>query len=484
MTDSIIPAALTVARAFEIAFVPSAAAAATFSAFSPRRTRFAVVGLRGHLVGLLDVLQFIGITSLVAFPLPTLYMRFAILSSWTNFIFNFFVSSSSSTCTSAGSSCIVGLEKNSIFFVNVAMVGATLFLTLLFSVLATMIKTRSLIFFKRKGSENEFGNCVSALLRVYLLSYTGLTVTSAIQLSQFYYGFNFASPSSHSYGTDIAATMIAAVVMLVNISFIIFAVVFLGKKQRQAGSQLGLRDLNFKAKYGALYNDLKDKFALFGCVVLFKKFIIGVLMGFLQSSTQIIAIILLLLVYLSFLIAVRPYASRIKNGQDIVFTVVQAIVMLLLYVSLGASHSDIQMASSIVAMILVCAMVVVYLGSVIFEAVNNIRKSHSYLSASASDELAMMEVMQGDDLHKQVHTLLEEDDPDYLDDNHSNNVQDQVPPPSWRAPQGHRVSVEFAIEDESSMHADGEGAGAGARGALEFIIDDDDDDLGLGTMRK
>eukprot|EP01027_Heterolobosea_sp_BB2_P009274 GEZU01013693.1.p1 GENE.GEZU01013693.1~~GEZU01013693.1.p1 ORF type:complete len:457 (-),score=70.28 GEZU01013693.1:158-1528(-) len=456
MTDSIIPAALTVARAFEIAFVPSAAAAATFSAFSPRRTRFAVVGLRGHLVGLLDVLQFIGITSLVAFPLPTLYMRFAILSSWTNFIFNFFVSSSSSTCTSAGSSCIVGLEKNSIFFVNVAMVGATLFLTLLFSVLATMIKTRSLIFFKRKGSENEFGNCVSALLRVYLLSYTGLTVTSAIQLSQFYYGFNFASPSSHSYGTDIAATMIAAVVMLVNISFIIFAVVFLGKKQRQAGSQLGLRDLNFKAKYGALYNDLKDKFALFGCVVLFKKFIIGV----------------------------RPYASRIKNGQDIVFTVVQAIVMLLLYVSLGASHSDIQMASSIVAMILVCAMVVVYLGSVIFEAVNNIRKSHSYLSASASDELAMMEVMQGDDLHKQVHTLLEEDDPDYLDDNHSNNVQDQVPPPSWRAPQGHRVSVEFAIEDESSMHADGEGAGAGARGALEFIIDDDDDDLGLGTMRK
>ena len=110
--------------------------------------RFALKGLHGHCIGALEVLQFIGISSLIGVRLPPLYILFSTALSWTNYLWSFrslkkqIYGSSDPLCISGDFTVDVsqGIDQPWIFFVNFILVACVIFLTLLFCMIYMMIR--------------------------------------------------------------------------------------------------------------------------------------------------------------------------------------------------------------------------------------------------------------------------------------------------------------------------------------------------------
>src|SRR5690606_36039088 len=77
--------------------------------------------------------------------------------------------------------------------------------------------------------------------------------------------------------------------------------------------------------YGVLYTDLKGSLFMFNIFVLFKKLLVGILVGLFQVNPrdQIIGLIILTLTYIMILFIIKPYLSPMKNFAEIGIAVVQ-----------------------------------------------------------------------------------------------------------------------------------------------------------------
>lgn len=251
--------------------------------------QFSYRGFNGHFFALVELIQFIGIAGFIGKNLDPLFLKFSYSFSWSNFIFNLGLLENSTQ-----------LDRGPIFFID------NFFIICIFVLILGVISA-GISLYKNYASNTQdiINSYILLILRVLLISYTGLSISVNYEISLAFQG-----------RIIIIAFLGALSIFCVYIfGFPLAAFFFLRK---------GISPV-IHLPFSPLFSDFKEKMVSFGIVVLCKKFLFGLLVGLFQTNSQdqMIGITLVLISYMGILLILRPFHDDIRNYTEMFITFIQ-----------------------------------------------------------------------------------------------------------------------------------------------------------------
>lgn len=260
-------------------------------------TRYPVgtFGLNGHVMALIEFLQFLGLVGFIGKNLDPLFKKFSYSFSWANFTFNLGLISSATQ-----------MDRGPIFFLD------NFFIVCIFVLLCGIFASALSVYRNYTGRSKDVVNCLMLVgTRILIIAYSGLSISVTYEIGLAFQG---------------RITIIAFIGALCI--FFGYVLVF------PIGGYLFLKDgipTEYANACAPLYTDFKENNSLFGVGILWKKFMFGILVGVFQSNPQdqMIALILILICYLGIVIIMRPYKDDLRTYVEALTIIIQIVNIIL-----------------------------------------------------------------------------------------------------------------------------------------------------------
>jgi hypothetical protein len=294
--------------------------------------------LTGQLcMGLISMIQFIGLSSLTGSYVPPLFLKFCAFFEWSNFIFDlnvrthqfkqqptdFLAISNRVTLMDAGNKYFdLRQEMNDngliVFLDNFILVCMVVILTLIFNGMLIAYKmTKS----QQRQLKSEY-SLINSLIHLALIAYLGVSssVMYEIQLA--------------FRGRLIVITLLVAFALLIGYLFgipimSIFALYQIRTKSNTRSSA------HQETALAPMQHPFKSEFYLFIAVIFVKNFLVSTLFGFFTTSAkdQEIGLLIILSTYLMIVLVTKPFVYKLRNMFEIAMVSCQimSVITVLLF---------------------------------------------------------------------------------------------------------------------------------------------------------